>query len=104
MTRNREIEIMLRGVLERSIRLVYLAASRSKEVPRDIETLLKPIVEAIRKGDPDAAQDTVIADIARGQLNALGSDVWNTASNFGSRPAHAALGALKHAEAPYVPS
>ena len=94
MTRNRELEIILRGVLERSIRLVYLAASRSKEVPRDIETLLKPIVEAIRKGDPDAAHDAVIADIARGQLNALGGDVWNAASNPGPRPADAAAGII----------
>jgi DNA-binding GntR family transcriptional regulator len=94
MARNRELELILRGVLERSIRLVYLAASRSKEVPRDIETLLKPIVEAIRKGDPDAAHDAVIADIARGQLNALGGDVWNAASNPGPHPADAAVGVI----------
>jgi len=98
MTRNRELEIMVRGVLERSIRLIYLAASRSKEVPRDIQTLLKPIVEAIRAGDPDAAHDSVVADIARGQLNALGEDVWNTASHSGGRPAQAAVVITRHKE------
>lgn len=81
MTHNREFETLLRGVLERSTRLVYLAASGSKEVPRDIETLLKPIVEAIRKKNAAAAHEAVIADITRGQLNALGRDVWSVASN-----------------------
>ncbi len=76
MTHNRELETLLRGVLERSTRLVYLAASGSKEVPRDIETLLKAVVEAIRKKNAAAAHEAVIADITRGQLNALGRDVW----------------------------
>lgn len=80
MTHNREFETLLRGVLERSTRLVYLAASGSKEVPRDIETLLKPIVDAIRNKNAAAAQKAVVADISRGQLNALGRDVWGNAS------------------------
>lgn len=80
MTRNRELESVLRGLLERSTRLVYLAASGSKAVPRDIETLLKPIVEAIRKKDTTAAHNAVVADITHGQLNALGRDVWGAAS------------------------
>lgn len=80
MTHNREFETLLRGVLERSTRLVYLAASGSKEVPRDIETLLKPIIEAIRRKNASAAHRAVIADITRGQLNALGRDVWESAS------------------------
>src|SRR5579863_7988849 len=49
MTHNRELESLLRGLLERSTRLVYLAASGSNAVPRDIETLLRPILYAIRK-------------------------------------------------------
>lgn len=80
MTHNREFETLLRGVLERSTRLVYLAASGSKEVPRDIETLLKPIVEAIKKKNAAAAHKAVIRDITRGQLNALGRDVWGAGS------------------------
>lgn len=80
MTHNKEFEMLLRGVLERSTRLVYLAASGSNEVPRDIETLLKPIVDAIRKKNAVAAHDAVVADITRGQLNALGRDVWGAAS------------------------
>jgi GntR family transcriptional regulator, rspAB operon transcriptional repressor len=78
MTRNRELETILRGILERSIRLVYLAASASHEVPRDIETLLKPILDAIRRNDAAAAHRAVVADITRGQLSALGQDAWNT--------------------------
>jgi DNA-binding GntR family transcriptional regulator len=79
MTHNREFETLLRGVLERSTRLVYLAASGSKEVPRDIQTLLRPIVDAIRAKNAPAAHRAVIADITRGQLNALGRDVWDVA-------------------------
>jgi DNA-binding GntR family transcriptional regulator len=80
MSHNRELENLLRGVLERSIRLVYLAASSSKQAPKDIETLLKPIVDAIRKKDASAAHKAVAADIAHGQLNALGRDFWGDAS------------------------
>ncbi|MBV9269194.1 MAG: GntR family transcriptional regulator [Acidobacteriaceae bacterium] len=76
MTKNRELEAILRGVLERCTRLVYLAASSSTEIPRDIETLLKPIVEAIRRRDTRAAHDAVVADITGGQLRILGTDVW----------------------------
>jgi DNA-binding GntR family transcriptional regulator len=80
MAHNRELENLLRGVVERSIRLVYLAASSSRQAPKDIETLLKPIVDAIRKKDAAAAHKAVAADIAQGQLNALGRDVWNDTS------------------------
>ncbi|MBV9084931.1 MAG: GntR family transcriptional regulator [Acidobacteriaceae bacterium] len=80
MAHNREFEMLLRGVLERSTRLVYLAASSSKEVPRDIEMLLKPVVDAIRKRNSIAAHEAVVADITRGQLNALGTDVWGAGS------------------------
>jgi DNA-binding GntR family transcriptional regulator len=83
MAHNAELENLLRGVLERSIRLVRLAASASRQAPRDIETLLKPILEAIRKGDARAAQLAVTADIAQGQLNALGRDFWSEASTSG---------------------
>lgn len=81
MTQNRELEATLRNILERSARLVYLAASRSSEIPEDIETLLNPIVQAIRKRDPAAAHRAILADITRGQLSALGQDAW---SNIGS--------------------
>jgi DNA-binding GntR family transcriptional regulator len=85
MSHNRELENLLRGVLERSIRLVYLAASGSKQVPKDIETLLRPVVEAIRRRNAPAAHRAVTMDIAQGQLNALGRDFWGEASN-GERP------------------
>ncbi|HEX4169259.1 MAG TPA: GntR family transcriptional regulator [Bryobacteraceae bacterium] len=81
MSHNREFENLLRGVLERSIRLIYLAASGSKQVPKDIETLLKPVLDAIRAKDPIAARKAVTTDIAHGQLNALGRDFWGEASN-----------------------
>jgi GntR family transcriptional regulator, rspAB operon transcriptional repressor len=80
MTHNAEFEALLRGVLERSTRLVYLAAQGAKEVPKEIESLLKPIVDAIRKRDAVAAHEAVVADITRGQLNALGRDVWGAGS------------------------
>jgi DNA-binding GntR family transcriptional regulator len=80
MSHNREVENLLRGVLERSVRLVYLAASGSKQVPKDVETLLKPVVEAIRRKDAAAAHNAVIEDIANGQLSALGRDFWGETS------------------------
>jgi GntR family transcriptional regulator, rspAB operon transcriptional repressor len=85
MTHNKELETLLRGLLERSTRLVYLAASGSKAVPRDIETLLKPILDAIRKKDAVAAHNAVVADITHGQLNALGRDVWRGSVRNGTR-------------------
>jgi DNA-binding GntR family transcriptional regulator len=81
MSHNRELENLLRGVLERSIRLVYLAASSSRQVPKDVETLLKPVVDAIRKKDPAGARQAVTTDITHGQLNALGRDFWGEASS-----------------------
>jgi DNA-binding GntR family transcriptional regulator len=83
MTQNRELEATLRGILERSGRLVYLAASSSREVPHDIESLLNPVLQAIRKRNPAAAHRAILADITRGQLSALGQDAWN---NVGSNP------------------
>jgi GntR family transcriptional regulator, rspAB operon transcriptional repressor len=77
MTKNRELENLLRGLLERSTRLVYLAASGSLEVPRDIEMLLKPVLSAIRERNPAAARRAVVADISHGQLTALGQDIWS---------------------------
>lgn len=78
MTHNRELETMLRGLLERSSRLVYLAASGSKEIPRQVERLLKPIVSAMRAKDPAAAHRAVVEDIKQGQLNALGTGIWSS--------------------------
>lgn len=77
MTHNRELEVLLRGLLERFSRLVYLAASNAKQAPRDIETLMKPIAEAIRKRNASAAQKAVVADITQGQLNVLGREFWD---------------------------
>jgi DNA-binding GntR family transcriptional regulator len=80
MTHNRELEVLLRGLLERSTRLVYLAASGARQAPRDIETLLKPIAQAIRKKNAAAAHKAVVADITQGQLNALGRNLWEISS------------------------
>ena len=86
MSHNREFANLVRGVLERSIRLVYLAASSSRQVPKDIETLLKPVLDAIRNRDPQAANNAVTADITNGQLNALGRDFWGEALNHERSP------------------
>ncbi len=80
MSHNRELESLLGGVLDRSVRLVYLAVSSSKQAPRDIELLLRPIVDAIQARDAVAAHDAVVADITSGQLNALGREFWGEAS------------------------
>lgn len=84
MTHNRELEAILRGLLERSGRLVYLAASSSKEIPKQVERLLKPIVAAIRAKDPALAHRAVVEDIRQGQLNALGTAVWSSETSLPS--------------------
>lgn len=76
MTHNRELEGMLRRILERSVRLVYLAAGSAKAVPREVDESLKSIVEAIKKRDAPAAHKAVVADITQGQLHVLGADLW----------------------------
>lgn len=76
LAHNRELESLLRGVLERSTRLVYLAARSSTGLERDVAQLLKPIVDAIKARNPKAAHEAVVNDITRGQLNALGHDLW----------------------------
>lgn len=86
MTHNRELEAMLRGLLERSSRLVYLAASSSNEIPRQVERLLKPIVVAIREKDPAAAHRAVVDDIRQGQLNALGTGIWSSPTSIDQSP------------------
>lgn len=84
LAQNQELESLLRGVLERSTRLVYWAARSSIGLERDVEELLKPIIAAIRRRDPKAAHEAVVNDITRGQLNALGREMWASA---GSTPA-----------------
>jgi DNA-binding GntR family transcriptional regulator len=80
MSHNRELQGLVRGVLERSVRLVYLAAGSSRQVPLDIELLLKPILDAIKARDPIGAHQAVVADISSGQLSALGRDFWGETS------------------------
>jgi DNA-binding GntR family transcriptional regulator len=76
LAHNRELETLLRGVLERSTRLFYLIVRASAAPERDAEDLLKPIVEAIRKKNANAAHQAVIRDITHGQMNVLGRDLW----------------------------
>ncbi len=79
MAHNRELEALLRGVLERSTRMFYLIVRSSPELDRDAQDWLKPIIEAIRKKDPAAAHQAVIRDITHGQMNVLGRDLWEKA-------------------------
>jgi DNA-binding GntR family transcriptional regulator len=76
MAHNRELEALLRGVLERSTRLFYMIVRSSPTLERDTQDRLKPIVDAIRRKDPAAAHQAVIRDITHGQMNVLGRDLW----------------------------
>jgi DNA-binding GntR family transcriptional regulator len=76
MAHNRELEALLRGVLERSTRLFYMIVRSSPALERDTQDSLKPIVDAIRRKDPAAAHKAVIRDITHGQMNVLGRDLW----------------------------
>ncbi|MFN7922489.1 MAG: GntR family transcriptional regulator [Bryobacteraceae bacterium] len=85
MARNRELESLLRGVLERSTRLFHLVVRSSSAPEKDAEDHLRPIVAALRKGDAKAAHDAVVNDITQGQLNVLGRDLWATPTSALSR-------------------
>jgi GntR family transcriptional regulator, rspAB operon transcriptional repressor len=76
MAHNRELETMLRGVLERSTRLFYMIARASAEPERDARDLLAPVVDAVRRKDAAAGHQAVIRDITHGQMNVLGRDLW----------------------------
>jgi len=76
LAHNRELETLLRGVLERSTRLFYLIVRSSSAPARDAEDLLKPIVDAIRRKNAAVAHQAVIRDITHGQMNVLGRDLW----------------------------
>jgi DNA-binding GntR family transcriptional regulator len=76
MAHNGEFESVLRGVLERGTRLIYLVVRSSAAPARDAELLLKPIVQAIRARDAKGAHEAVIHDITRGQMNLFGRDMW----------------------------
>jgi DNA-binding GntR family transcriptional regulator len=76
MAHNRELETLLRGVLERSMRIFYMIVRSSPTLERDTQDSLKPIVDAIRRKDSAAAHKAVIRDITHGQMNVLGRDLW----------------------------
>jgi DNA-binding GntR family transcriptional regulator len=76
MAHNRELETILRGVLDRSTRLFYLVVRSSTTPERDATDLLKPIVEAVRRKDAAAAHKAVVRDITNGQMNVFGRDLW----------------------------
>lgn len=82
MSHNRELETLLRSVLDRATRLVYLVVRSSSAPDRDAQDLLKPIVDAIRSRNPRSAHEAVISDITRGQLNVLGRDLWASPSTL----------------------
>ncbi len=76
MSQNRQIEGLVRGLLERSTRLFYLAFRWTSEEARDVEGVFMKVVEAVRRHDGRAAREGVVEDITRGQLNILGRELW----------------------------
>ena len=74
MTHNREIETLLRSVMERMERFSYLVMRSSQA--GDAEVLHKPILDAIIQRNPSASHKAVVQDIARGQFNVFGRDIW----------------------------
>ena len=73
MSRNRELENILRGILERTERLMHIELRRAR--PRSSAASISehmPIVAALRKHDPAAARKAVIQDIHDAQRATLG--------------------------------
>lgn len=74
MTRNRELERLTETILERTERLSYLELRRSSVGAPQIRMLHAPIVEAVRRHDPLAARQAVIADIRNGERDLFTQD------------------------------
>lgn len=74
MTRNRELERLTETILERTERLSYLELRRSSVGGPQIRMLHAPIVEAVRRHDPLAARQAVIADIRNGERDLFTQD------------------------------
>lgn len=74
MTRNRELERLTETILERTERLSYLELRRSSVGGPQIRMLHAPIVEAVRRRDPLAARQAVIADIRNGERDLFTQD------------------------------
>src|SRR6266576_1152778 len=74
MAHNRELLRVERSVLERTRRLAYNVArsigSRRQEM--SLETLHRPVVDAIRRGDRAAARQAIIHDIQQAQTIPVG--------------------------------
>lgn len=83
MTHNRELETLLRSIMERMERFSYLVMRSSQS--GDAETLHKPILDAISKRDPSASHKAVVQDIARGQFNVFGRDIWASPDTYRER-------------------
>ena len=72
MTHNREVERLLRSIMERMERFSYMIVRSSR--PSDSEFLHKSILEAVIQRNPLAARQAVFQDITRGQLSALAGE------------------------------
>ncbi len=74
MAHNRELLRVERSVLERTRRLAYNVArsigSRRQEM--SLETLHRPVVDAIRRGDRAAARQAIVHDIQQAQTILVG--------------------------------
>jgi DNA-binding GntR family transcriptional regulator len=91
MTHNRELVRLMQSVLDRSERLSYIEVRVSKVPQGDVESLHRPIVNAICDRNPAAARDAILHDIARGELDILGSE-----QRTDRRPSAAPLTIARH--------
>lgn len=73
MTSNRELVRLITGILERTERLSYLELRSAHVRQREIQSLHRPIVEAIKRKDARGTRQAVIADISQGELDVFGA-------------------------------
>jgi DNA-binding GntR family transcriptional regulator len=84
MTRNRELERLLRQVLEKTQRLMYIELRWTPFPNPQAQMLHGPIVKALRRRDPAAVRQAVLDDIGQAQAATLGKGMWNVATGDGS--------------------
>ncbi len=68
MTQNNELVDLERRILERTERLMYIECRRSGHPALLFSELHKAVVEAVRRGDSDAARRSVRQDITHSQI------------------------------------
>ncbi|HEY7306336.1 MAG TPA: GntR family transcriptional regulator [Bryobacteraceae bacterium] len=72
MSQNRELSRLVGHALDKSERLAYMELRSGRWHSKDIQSIHRAIVDAVRRHDPAASRDAVVYDICQGQIDIFG--------------------------------